>query len=690
MNRRQKKKQNQIQSMLVKLTDREFFLSRSYHEAIFKTAKWLGQKWDILLVLDFNEDEDAEVAYTNGKTLYLNTANRITRILPERTDKIRSHKGFVAHECGHIRCSDFNRRAKYLGGFLRWLVYPNPPHPRLAYEKKAWEEMKGYLNAHNIVAAMVIKETASYISNLLEDVYIESYMCREYQGSVRNDLQRNAALLLADIPTEAERMAGKSDGLTIMLDMLLRYARAGETDTEKEYSKQYRTRLNSCKKIIDQAVVSDDPDIRFTTTNYLMLKLWKYIKQDIKMTVKCFKNEIGRLSEEELKRRVQDYLKQHLIWLVLSGATDHAEGQNGVEEEIEGWNGDLEGGKEIEIQDSQNKELREKLVKMREMQKLEGVEEDDSEIKEELDNLLKQLAEELCDQDDECNLAAKLQQEADEMKLEGIHKKSVIKVHRQGKIPFDLDMAYKQAAPEIKRIAKKLEEAVSEVLKRREGGTMSGLYMGKRLSCGELYRQDDKIFEKEVQPEEGFSIAFAVLLDISASMESDERIEYARKAGLVLYTFCKDLEIPIMLYGHTTHKAFDGKEVVDIYSYADFDSVDDKDHLRIMGIRTGSCNRDGAAIRFVGRKLLERQEEIKILLLISDGKPNADDYKGDAAKEDLREAKHDLEKRGIKLFSAAIGDDRELIEDIYKDGYLNISDLKKMPVKLAGLITRFI
>lgn len=689
MNKRQRRKQ--IKNMLVNLTDREFFLSRSYYEAVSKTARWLGQRQDICLKLDYNEEESADIAYTDGKLLYLNTANRITRLLPERMDKIKSHKGFIAHECGHLRCSDFNRRAKYLGGFLKGLVYPVPPIARLVYEKRAWEEMKGYLKSHDIVAAMVIKETASCISNLLEDVYVESYMCREYQEIVRNGIQHNANLLLSDIPTEEERKAEKSGGLMIMFDMMLRYARAGDTAAEKGYSKQYRSRLNSCRKIIDEAVVSDDPDVRFTATNRLMLRLWKYIKQAIKIMKRDLKNEIRKLSEEELKREVRDYLKRNVVWLPLSVLPDYAGGQNEPETDIEGWNGDLEGNEEIQAPIVQNEKLKKELQKIRKGEIPEGGEpEENSCLEEDWDNLLKNLSEELCAQDEERSLERKLQQEADEMRLEGIHKESIIKVHRQKKIPVFMEEEYRQTAPEIKRIAKRLEETVEEILKRREGGTMSGLYIGKRLSRGELYRQDDRFFEKEVQPEEGFSIAFAVLLDISGSMDLDERIEYAKKAGLVLYTFCKDLGIPIMLYGHTTSESETDEEVVDIYSYADFDSSDNRDHLRIMGISTGYRNRDGVALRFVGKKLLGRSEEIKILLLISDGQPRADGYIGEVAKKDLQETKHDLEKRGIKLFSAAIGDDRKVIEDIYKDGYLNISDLKKMPAKLAALITRFI
>lgn len=273
--------------------------------------------------------------------------------------------------------------------------------------------------------------------------------------------------------------------------------------------------------------------------------------------------------------------------------------------------------------------------------------------------------------------------------MDGIHKDSVIEMHRMTTVPLRLEKEYKMIAPEINRITRRLEASLEDVLERLEGGTQSGLYMGKRLSRGNLYRLDDKIFEKTIKPEDGFSIAFAVLLDLSGSMSSGGRIESAQKAGLVMYTFCRNLGIPVMLYGHTTHD-MGYTEVVDIYSFADFDSVDNQDYLRIMSVSTYDCNRDGVALRFVGQKLLNRPEDIKILLMISDGQPYAQGYKGEIAKADLQEAKYSLEKRGVKLFSAAIGDDREMIEEIYKDGFLNIADFNTMPVKLAGLIARFI
>ena len=171
-------------------------------------------------------------------------------------------------------------------------------------------------------------------------------------------------------------------------------------------------------------------------------------------------------------------------------------------------------------------------------------------------------------------------------------------------------------------------------------------------------------------------------------------LQYAREAVQVIYDFCRSLSIPAMVYGHSTHnrlnKSGSGyEEVVDIFAYADFDSADGNDALRMMDMSARDTNRDGAALLFVGEHLLKREED-KILILISDGTPNAENYRGETAKKDLQEIKRNLTKRGVALFAAAIGDDREQIEDIYQDGFLNISDLNAMPAKLAKLLLKYI
>ena len=59
------------------------------------------------------------------------------------------------------------------------------------------------------------------------------------------------------------------------------------------------------------------------------------------------------------------------------------------------------------------------------------------------------------------------------------------------------------------------------------------------------------------------------------------------------------------------------------------------------------------------------------------------------AKKGIQDIKRRRERRGVHVFAAAVGEDREIIESIYKEGFLNISDMKTMPAKFAALLTKY-
>ena len=114
MNKKVQQKRNRIKNRMGRLTDKDLFLSQSYHDTMLRSVRLLGQKNDITLFMDYEESDDARIAFTNGRLLYLNTANPITNLMTSRVSKIKSHEGFIAHECGHLRCSDFKRRGRYV------------------------------------------------------------------------------------------------------------------------------------------------------------------------------------------------------------------------------------------------------------------------------------------------------------------------------------------------------------------------------------------------------------------------------------------------------------------------------------------------------------------------------------------------------------------------------------------------
>jgi nitric oxide reductase activation protein len=109
-----------------------------------------------------------------------------------------------------------------------------------------------------------------------------------------------------------------------------------------------------------------------------------------------------------------------------------------------------------------------------------------------------------------------------------------------------------------------------------------------------------------------------------------------------------------------------------------------------MDISARCSNRDGAALRFVAERLSMRHEDIRILILVSDGQPADTGYGGTAAEEDLRGIKREYTRKGLLFVAAAIGSDKENIERIYGDAFLDITDLSKLPVALTTVVKRHI
>ena len=267
-----------------------------------------------------------------------------------------------------------------------------------------------------------------------------------------------------------------------------------------------------------------------------------------------------------------------------------------------------------------------------------------------------------------------------------IHSGVNIKVKRMASVDESYIEQYDRIAAPLLTISRQLQRSLIRQLKdSRRGGKQAGLLLGRRLDPHALHRNDGKVFYKNALPSEMPQLAVALLLDESGSMCSNDRCTYARASAIILYDFCKSLEIPVMVYGHSTS----GSSVA-LYSYAEFDSIDNDDRYRMMDISARENNRDGAALRFVAEQLSKRNEDVKLLILVSDGQPADSGYYGTAAEEDLRGIKQEYQRKGILFVAAAIGDDKPSIERIYGDSFLDITDLDQLPAKLTAVVKRHI
>ncbi len=111
----------------------------------------------------------------------------------------------------------------------------------------------------------------------------------------------------------------------------------------------------------------------------------------------------------------------------------------------------------------------------------------------------------------------------------------------------------------------------------------------------------------------------------------------------------------------------------------------------INAIRPGYYTRMGAAIRHASRLLEQEASSQKLLLIITDGKPNdLDKYEGRYGIEDTRQAILEAEKKGLQPFCVTIDEKAEdyLPYLFGKNAYVVIKNAAELPTKLPLLYLR--
>ncbi|NBB93497.1 MAG: VWA domain-containing protein [Gammaproteobacteria bacterium] len=151
-------------------------------------------------------------------------------------------------------------------------------------------------------------------------------------------------------------------------------------------------------------------------------------------------------------------------------------------------------------------------------------------------------------------------------------------------------------------------------------------------------------------------LAVSTLVDISLSTESwmDDRrvIDIEKEALLVLahgIDACGDDQA---IHTFTSHR----RRRVEITPLKAFDEgLDRRVERRIAALGPGRYTRMGAAMRYVTEGLAARANRHRMLLVLTDGKPNdTDHYEGRYALEDTRMAVREARRQGIVVFGVTI------------------------------------
>ncbi|MEL4181122.1 nitric oxide reductase activation protein NorD [Roseateles sp. PN1] len=109
---------------------------------------------------------------------------------------------------------------------------------------------------------------------------------------------------------------------------------------------------------------------------------------------------------------------------------------------------------------------------------------------------------------------------------------------------------------------------------------------------------------------------------------------------------------------------------------------------RLAAIKPGYYTRMGAAIRLATKRLQQRPERQRLLLLLTDGKPNdLDVYEGRWGVEDTREAVLEARRAGLQPFCLSIDAEApDYLPHIFgRQGWARVVRPSELPIRLAGI-----
>ncbi len=242
------------------------------------------------------------------------------------------------------------------------------------------------------------------------------------------------------------------------------------------------------------------------------------------------------------------------------------------------------------------------------------------------------------------------------------------------------------------RLIKQLIEEIRVAMETKKTYFVRNLNRG-RLSSNSLYRlaiPDAHIFEKKKAPGDIPELAICIMMDLSGSMDNGifidgkyvARIDKAKDAACVISETCRELKIPHKIIGFNAHR-----DMVLHYNIVDWD---DTDSTKIASVTPDHFNRDGYSIRKGAEELLNRPEERKILLVLSDGLPQVFwTYPNEIGVKDTHEAVQEIRKMGIEVISLFLGDASEIND--FKYMYSNpvfINSINLLPIRLGEVFKK--
>lgn len=202
----------------------------------------------------------------------------------------------------------------------------------------------------------------------------------------------------------------------------------------------------------------------------------------------------------------------------------------------------------------------------------------------------------------------------------------------------------------------------------------------------------ERVYIKRDKKDRDVTTVFLVDMSSSTDRKIDgrKRIIDIEKEGLLL--MCEALEAirdEYAIYGFSGN----GREDAEFHVIKELgERYDDRVRNRIGGIYGRSKTRMGPAIRHATKRLMTVDSNVKLMILLTDGKPyDSDTYQDNTyAQEDTKMALREARRERIHLFCVTVDQEgADYLPHMYSDAnFVVIDDVRTLPQKLPQLYRR--
>lgn len=676
----------------------EIFLSSEYQQFLGGTMYALLKETEYSnIYLKLYSDQTA-TASTDGQKIKLSIDGVLTSFAQNNDEKYLSHIGLLFHECGHLLYTNF----KSLNALRKKFVN------------------LGHLDSAEIQSICYCKDEYTKelldMTNVIEDMYIEKCLEKEFAGQVIKALRQNREYEKAHYGNsdELEKLAleGKLSQVHAFTYLLHDYCNvhAFKGDENWVELKPAYDLLEKFKPSIDELKSYQESSKKNKILTKIAKEMLSLMNNTPKMQMQGQGDNPSNSQDDSNQQgqqghgsgSCQNQQNQECGQNQNQGSgqdensnqsSNQNQGSNGGGKTRVAPNGKREkdlcenklGGETSSILNSTGREPKDKFKPDSSKKSLEERREEAREKKQIQDDLNQAL--------DEIAKGLYKQQAGDkevEKALDNIKKETnkSFRVIRPDYWNNDYKNEYKKIKNEVKPIISQASNLINNILKNfEEPENETKLTSGGKVVVKDLWKQDGKCFSQYKEGDEMPDVAFGLVIDGSGSMGSG-KMNAAIKAAVALKEMCNKLDIPCAVISHSSSS-------YPIKRFATFSDDTDFQKISQHSGSGGTC--DSMGLYVMGEMLLQRPEREKIMIIISDGDPNDTGFDGlnvikktkicggDDAIQETKAVVKGFKKCGVQTYGVALFCYND-IKAIYEKDTIECKSLSELPRKLAKLL----